>query len=280
MNASAWRWRWRGMATLIGALATFTLPPSLAQSGKPWPTDARLSGNAFLTPSLKDLAQNPDSSPLSLWQDKGQALWTDSTQGRSCQSCHGTVDTLKAAATQFPKLSPKLSADGKQRLDLINLEDQIVHCRSRAGQPVAGLESDDVLALSALLHSAAKGLPIDVKSPVAPDEQAPWQAHLSNGAKAYATRIGRLNLACVHCHDQSIGKQLRADVISPGNPTGFPVYRISWQTLGSIDRRLRACYSGVQAQVPPAGDPVLRELELYLKVRAAGLAIEGPSLRR
>jgi sulfur-oxidizing protein SoxA len=69
-------------------------------------------------------------------------------------------------------------------------------------------------------------------------------------------------------------------VISPGHPTGFPIYRTSWQTLGSIDRRLRACYSGVQAQIPPAGDPALRDLELYLKVRASGMPLDGPSIRR
>ena len=89
-----------------------------------------------------------------------------------------------------------------------------------------------------------------------------------------------MNLACLHCHDQNIGRQLRADVISPGHPTGFPVYRMSWQGLGSVERRLRACFSGVQAQMPPPGDPVLRDLELYLKVRASGMPLDGPSIRR
>ncbi len=89
-----------------------------------------------------------------------------------------------------------------------------------------------------------------------------------------------MNVACVHCHDQNVGKQMRADVISPGNPTGFPIHRMSWQKLGSVDRRLRACYSGVQAVIPPPGDPALRDLELYLKVRANGMALDGPSIRR
>ena len=73
---------------------------------------------------------------------------------------------------------------------------------------------------------------------------------------------------------------MRSDVISPANPTGFPIYRMSWQGMGSIDRRLRACYSGVQAAMPPAGDQTLRQLELYLKVRAQGLTVDGPSIRR
>ena len=77
-----------------------------------------------------------------------------------------------------------------------------------------------------------------------------------------------------------LGANLRAEVISPAHPSGFPIYRMSWQGLGSIDRRLRACYSGVQAQLPAAGSAELRELELYLKVRAAGMPLDGPSLRR
>jgi sulfur-oxidizing protein SoxA len=169
----------------------------------------------------------------------------------------------------------------------MNLEDQIQVCRSRTGTGTgtgatrSAPEHEEVLALSALLHEAAKGLAWQVKpSAMKVDEQAAWQAHLEQGARLYAERIGRMNLACVHCHDQNIGRQLRADVISPGHPTGFPVYRMSWQSLGTLERRLRACFSGVQAQMPAPGDPVLRDLELYLKVRASDLPLEGPSIRR
>ena len=103
---------------------------------------------------------------------------------------------------------------------------------------------------------------------------------LGAGAQLYATRMGRINLACVHCHDGKVGANLRAEVVSPGHPSGFPIYRLNWQNLGSIDRRLRACYSGVQATLPPSGSPALRQLELYLKVRAGGMPLDGPSIRR
>ena len=89
-----------------------------------------------------------------------------------------------------------------------------------------------------------------------------------------------MNLACVHCHDAKVGANLRAEVISPAHPSGFPIYRMSWQGLGSIDRRLRACYSGVQASVPSAGSVELRQLELFLKTRAEGMVLDGPSIRR
>ena len=186
------------------------------------------------------------------------------------------METLRQAVVTYPRLA----ADGKR---LLNLEDQIQACRTRSGKAAqtGSVENEEVLALSTLLHQTAKGLAWNVKAPPAKSpEQAAWQAHLNQGATLYAQRMGRMNLACLHCHDQNIGRQLRADVISPGHPTGFPVYRMSWQGLGSVERRLRACFSGVQAQMPPPGDPVLRDLELYLKVRASGMLLDGPSIRR
>ena len=236
-----------------------------------WPTSTRLSGNAFLPAGLLRLQADAANSPVSLWLDKGRALWSDASSGPSCQSCHGAVESLKNAAPTFPRLT----AGGKS---LIDLDDQIVTCRARSGRADAKIEDDDVLSLSALLNDAAKGQTIAVQPPA--DQAAAWQAHLTRGAQLFSARNGRINLACVHCHEQNVGRQMRADVISPGNPTGFPIYRMSWQRLGSIERRLRACYSGVQAELPPPGDPDLRDLELYLKVRTQGMPLDGPSIRR
>ena len=250
--------------------------PVQNQTTAPWPTTANLSGLAFLPPGLKALNNDPGSNPISLWLDRGALAWTDTASGSSCASCHGKVETLRQAVVTYPRLA----ADGKR---LLNLEDQIQACRTRSGKAAqtGSVENEEVLALSALLHQTAKGLTWEVKAPAAKAaEHAAWQAHLNQGASLFAQRVGRMNLSCQHCHDQNIGRQLRADVISPGHPTGFPVYRMSWQGLGSVERRLRACFSGVQAQMPPPGDPVLRDLELYLKVRASGMPLDGPSIRR
>ena len=244
---------------------------SVSVQAQPWPTSNKLNGSAFLPPGLMKLAADTNESPIALWLDKGQAQWTDTAGGASCQSCHATPQSLRQAVPGFPRLT----GNGQ---NLFNLEDQIVACRARAGRMDARIEDDDVLSLSALLHNAAKDLPISVQAP--PQHAALWQSRLENGTALFAKRMGRINLACVHCHEQNIGKQLRADVISPGHPTGFPVYRMSWQKIGSMDRRLRACYSGVQAVIPPPGADDLRDLELYLKVRANGLPLEGPWIRR
>jgi L-cysteine S-thiosulfotransferase len=242
-----------------------------------WSQDKRTSGNTYLSKQLQELQNDATRNPISLWQERGQNLWQN-----QCKSCHGEIDTFKRSAASFPRLSP----EGKS---LVNLEDQIARCQQRkpalatSTETTAKLEidNDEVLSLSVALHQAAVGTPIKVIAPAGNSAaEVQWQERLSSGEKLYQTRIGRMNLACMHCHDQKVGAQMRADTISQGHPTGFPIYRMSWQTMGTIDRRLRACYSGVQATVPSTGSADLRDLELFLKVRANGMPIDGPSIRR
>jgi len=237
--------------------------------------DTRTSGHVYLSPQLQALQDDPQRNPVALWQERGQGLWQ-----AQCASCHGAMDSVKRSVASFPRLS----ADGKS---LVNLEDQIVRCQQRGAaasqaSESSALESDSVLSLSAAMHQAAKGERIQVasSSSASPEHTTQWQARLSSGERLYQTRMGRINLACMHCHDGKVGAQMRADTISQAHPTGFPIYRMAWQTLGSLDRRLRACYSGVQAPIPPAGSADLRDLELFLKVRANGMVMDGPSIRR
>jgi L-cysteine S-thiosulfotransferase len=240
------------------------------------PADPRRSGNHFLSPQLQALQADLARSPITLWVEQGHSRWQ-----AQCSGCHGEMASLKTAVASFPKLAP----DGTT---LLNLEDQIAVCSHRkqpintASRPIAVSasasaataltpESEPLLALSAALRRAAKGEPLQARA---------VQPYFERGEKLYTTRMGRINLACAHCHDDKVGASMRNEVISQAQPTGFPIFRQSWQTLGSIERRLRACYSGVQAPVPELGSAQLRDLELFLTVRAKGMPLDGPSVRR
>ena len=230
------------------------------------------SGNQFLSPDLLSLQADDASNPIFLWVEKGREIW-----GSSCTQCHGKIENLTKSVTKFPRLQ---KIEKTNVVSLVNLEDQIQTCRSRSSSSKVGIEHDDILSLSAALSILAKGQTMEVEVPSNQELRKQWQQHLERGAKLYTTRVGRMNLACTHCHDSQVGKNLRADVISPAHPSGFPIYRQTWQNLGSIDRRLRACFSGVQAAIPASGSIELRELELFLKVRAKGMLWDGPSIRR
>jgi sulfur-oxidizing protein SoxA len=145
---------------------------------------------------------------------------------------------------------------------------------------VISSDAPEVLTMSVLLSDTAKGMSIQVREPLDPLIKKYWQEQINLAGQIYVRRQGRLNLSCTQCHDQQIGKNLRSDIVSPAFLTGFPIYRFSWQTMGNMDRRLRACYSGVQASVPASGSPELRAIELFLKKRTDGMLWDGPSLRR
>jgi L-cysteine S-thiosulfotransferase len=99
------------------------------------------------------------------------------------------------------------------------------------------------------------------------------------GRSLFHRRQGQLNLACNQCHDDNWGKSLAGNTIPQGHPTGYPLYRLEWQTLGSLQRRLRNCMIGMRAEPYEYGAPEQVALELYLMWRARGLPVETPAVR-
>jgi sulfur-oxidizing protein SoxA len=55
---------------------------------------------------------------------------------------------------------------------------------------------------------------------------------------------------------------------------------MEWQAAGSLERRLRACFLGVRAEMPAYRSEDLAALQLFLARRAQGLALEAPGVRR
>ena len=91
--------------------------------------------------------------------------------------------------------------------------------------------------------------------------------------------MGQLDLSCAECHDDNPGGRLLAARIPEGHANGYPLYRLEWQELGSLDRRLRNCMAGVRAEPYAAGSPEHIALAAWLAVRAAGLPVETPAVR-
>src|SRR5258708_27838869 len=90
-------------------------------------------------------------------------------------------------------------------------------------------------------------------------------------------RQGQLNLACTNCHDDNWDKHLAGSAITQGHPTGYPLYRLEWQSLGSLQPRLRRRITGIRAQPYEYGTPELVQLELYLMSRPPGRPIDTPA---
>jgi sulfur-oxidizing protein SoxA len=130
-----------------------------------------------------------------------------------------------------------------------------------------------MLALSAYVARQSRGLPIDVTL------DARTRPFLDAGRATFHRRQGQLNLSCSQCHDANWGRSLAGNAIPQAHPTGYPIYRLEWQSLGSLQRRLRNCLVGMRAEPYEYGAPELVDLELYLMWRARGMPFEAPAVR-
>ena len=209
------------------------------------------------------------ANPGMLGVGRGEQLWDDVAGKTSCRACHGDARTsMRGVAARYPVVDPRSG-------DAATLAAKVAACRvERQRTKVSSIEDDDVLALTSFVAFQSRGMPIAA----AVDGAA--QAALERGRAFYMRRQGQMNLACTHCHDENHGKRLYSERLSQGHPSAFPAYRLEWQGVGTLDRRVRACLFGIRAQMPPPGSRELADVELYLAWRAQGLPMEAPGVRR
>jgi len=228
-------------------------------------------GIEFQGDNVRAMQSDAFGNPGLLWVDRGAALWKTSRGARnvSCASCHGAdASSMKGVSVHYPSYVASLGG-------AVDLEQRINGCVTVNQQaPALAWESEELLALAAFVASRSQGLAI------VPDPSRDMDAAFERGRSIYFQRQGQLNLACTNCHDESWGRRLLSEPISQGHPADWPAYRLEWQAMGSLERRLRACYLGVRAEMPSYGSPDLVALEVYLARRGAGLISSSPGVRR
>jgi sulfur-oxidizing protein SoxA len=231
--------------------------------------DVLRSGIEFSGADVRGMQADDFANPGFLWVERGEKLWREPVNNKSCAGCHGEARiSMRGVATRYPAFDKTAGA-------VIDLEARINDCRVRRLQTDAlQRESDDLLGLTAYVAFQSRGLPM------AASIDGPARPAFDRGRELYYTRHGQMNIACAQCHEQNWGKRLFAETLSQGHGTAFPAYKLEWQTLGSLQRRIRACFFGVHAEMPAPGAPELTDLELFLAWRAQGLPMESPGVRR
>lgn len=247
------------LAALLAAAASLA---ALAQD-PPRPLPPK-GGIEFQGASVRAMQADEFSNSGLLWVERGQASWN-----QRCAGCHGDArQSMKGVAARHPRFDAALGR-------VVTLEQRIDACVV-GKQKAASLppESEELLGLTAFVGAQSRGIPVQVAI------DGPARPTYERGKALYNERQGQLNLACNQCHDGHYGRTMLHDTVSQGHPVDWPVYRLEWQTMGSLHRRLRACYFGVRAEMPAYGAPDLVALELYLGARAQGLQSFVPGVRR
>lgn len=233
--------------------------------------DGKKSGYLYMDEGTRSLQDDDFLNPGMFAVEAGEVLWNaaDPVTGVSCASCHEDAESsMRGVAARYPVYDPEIGG-------LINLEQRINQMRIETmGAEPFEYESDDLIALTAYIASQSRGMPIEVAidGPAAPFFEA--------GKAFFFERRGQLDLSCSQCHDDHAGQKLRGDLISEGHVTGFPIFRLLWDEMGSRHRMFQWCNISIRAEPYAFGSPEYLNLELYTAWRSMGLPIETPAVRR
>lgn len=254
--------------TLLAAtlLCAWTLAGT---AGEIAPADKR-SDYVFMSRETQAMQDDDLVNPGMLFVLDGEALWSAKAgaDNRACADCHhDATASMRGVAARYPAFDPE---QGRP----IDLEERINKCRTARQRATAFTwESRELLALAAYVAKQSRGVAIEAST------DPRLRPFIDQGRAIFERRQGQLNLSCAQCHDDNWGRKLAGNTVPQGHPTGYPVYRLEWQNLGSLQRRLRNCMSGMRAEAYAYGSAEHAALEAYLMWRASGLAIDAPAVR-
>lgn len=253
----------RLLALAVALTSATSLQADIAQS-------ERKSSYDMMAPENRAMQDDDMTNPAMLSVLDGETLWNRKTgeSDKSCADCHGDArKAMRGTAARYP-------AQDVATRRVVGLEERIGLCQAREQKSTPfARETRDMLALSTFIALQSRGLPIS------PSQDENLQRAIERGRALYFKRQGQLNLSCANCHDDNWGRKLGGATIPQGHPTGYPIYRLEWNSVGSLQRRLRNCLIGMRAEVYGLGAPELTDIEAYLMWRARGMVMDAPGVR-
>jgi sulfur-oxidizing protein SoxA len=256
---------------VAAVLAMTGLMTSVLAADAPYQIGDQKSGYMFLPPDLQAMQNDDLGNQGLLWVERGEKQWSEvaGSTGKSCASCHGDGKTsMKGVRARYPAWS-------EARQKPIDLEQRINQCRTeQMAAPALDWESEALLSITAYVGRQSLGMPVELP------RDPRLEPYRKAGEAFYNQRRGQWQLACSTCHVEQVGQHLRGDLLSQGQTNGFPIYRLLWDRMGSVQRMFRWCNEGVRAEPYDYGSDDYIGLEIYLAERGRGLPVETPAVRR
>ena len=251
------------------AVLAVLLAPASARAAE-IPLDQRQPDTAYVSADTRALQNDDTANPGMLAVLDGEALWNEKAGAgnKSCADCHGdAAASMKGVAARYPAFNAAQNKplDLEQRINQSRIDDQKA--------PALAFESKELLALTMYVGMQSRDMPVAI------EENAQNKPFIEAGRALFEQRQGQLELSCAQCHDDYWGKKLAGSPIPQAHPAGYPIYRLEWQEVGSLQRRLRGCMSAVRAEPYDYGSPELVDLEFFLMWRSRGMPVETPAVR-
>jgi len=201
--------------------------------------------------------------------DEGKELYAKKfANGKSFKECFPEP----AIAGEYPKFDNKKN-------EVVTLTTEINRCLKDNNEKPWNVSKGKLAKLEAYFASVSKekGKKINIKI----DSKEAAEAY-ERGKKEYYTQRGYLNLSCANCHVQGAGKRVRNEYLSPlfGQTTHFPVYRLKWEGLGTLERRLKGCEKDTGQNPHKPGSKWQNEMIYFMSYMSNGLPVDGPDIRK
>ncbi|NPA50614.1 MAG: sulfur oxidation c-type cytochrome SoxA [Epsilonproteobacteria bacterium] len=232
--------------------------------------DFRLGSYAYAKSSRAQYEEIVEMPPYEDAIDEGEELY----KNYKFKDGKGFKDCFKDPAIrgEYPKFDTKKN-------EVVTLSVAINNCLKAHGEKPWNLYKGKMAKLKAYFAAASKEAKkkINIKIPTKEAAQA-----YERGKEIYYSQRGYLKLSCANCHVQGSGSRVRAEYLSPllGAVTHFPVYRLKWQGVGTIERRIKGCEKN-QGEKPHKGDSKwVRELIYFMTYMSNNLPVDGPDVRK
>jgi sulfur-oxidizing protein SoxA len=201
--------------------------------------------------------------------DAGEELYGKKfANGKSFASCFKEPSD----AANYPYFDEK-------RKEVVSLTVAINECLTTNGEKAWKTSKGKMATLQGYMANVAteneKVIAVKISSKEAADAY-------KRGKEYYYSQRGYLKLSCASCHVQGAGQRVRNEKLSQllGQTTHFPVHRLKWDGLGTLERRMAGCIKD-EGQVPPKSNSAqMRELLYFMAYMSNGMKIDGPDIRK
>ncbi len=230
--------------------------------------DFRLGSYAFNKSGKEQYDEIAEMPPYEDAVDEGEELYNKKFKnGKSFKECFPKPDI----AGDYPMYDAKKG--------VVTLSSAINDCLKANGEKPWNMKKGKMAKLEAYFAYQSKeaGKKFNIKI----DSKEAQEAY-ERGKKEYYSQRGYLKLSCASCHVQGAGKRVRAEYMSPllGQVTHFPVYRLKWEDLGTLERRMVGCNKDQGENPHKANSKWMKELLYFMAYMSNGMPVDGPDIRK